>query len=228
MVDGFLFDKLAKIASIMKAKSKTSAAHQPFGGIQVGTGAIWTIRAVQLTGSGLQLVVTGDFFQLPPVVKGSSEPSFAFDAQNWSKVIDHTVLLTQVFRQKDTSTSPLTHIHRHFLIAKWLVFSAFIDMLNELRLGTASDQTIAAFRRLKEERNYTDGMEPTELYVMKCRLASHCIGAPQTDPHWLASLFVMRYKGPIRRAWTIYLEKKTFSSQTTGPQAPKNGRKMPT
>ena len=40
---------------------------------------------------------------------------------------------------------------------------AFIDMLNELRLGKASDATVAAFRRLNEERSYGDGMEPTEL-----------------------------------------------------------------
>ncbi|GEM08896.1 mitochondrial dna helicase [Rhodotorula toruloides] len=82
MVDGILFDKLAKIAEELKknSRSKTSTT-KPFGGIQ--------------------LVVTGDFFQLPPVTKGSS-PTFAFEAQAWKECIHHTVNLTQVFRQKDT------------------------------------------------------------------------------------------------------------------------------
>jgi len=73
MVDGDLFDKLAGIACAMRKKPD-----KPFG--------------------GLQLVVTGDFFQLPPV----SSSKFAFEAKEWSNCVDHTVNLTQVFRQKDT------------------------------------------------------------------------------------------------------------------------------
>lgn len=46
-------------------------------------------------------MVTGDFFQLPPVTKGVV-PTFAFEAKAWKNCIDHTVNLTQVFRQKDT------------------------------------------------------------------------------------------------------------------------------
>lgn len=76
MVDGILFDKLAAIAKALKKNNL------PFGGIQ--------------------LVVTGDFFQLPPVTK-SAQPVFAFEVKAWSQVIHHTVNLTQVFRQKDTS-----------------------------------------------------------------------------------------------------------------------------
>jgi hypothetical protein len=48
-----------------------------------------------------QLVVTGDFFQLPPVNKGGSA-KYAFEAMAWNEAIQATVNLTQVFRQKDT------------------------------------------------------------------------------------------------------------------------------
>ena len=52
----------------------------------------------------VQLVVTGDFFQLPPVTKTGVQPFFAFECDAWKTCIDHTVTLTQVFRQKDNST----------------------------------------------------------------------------------------------------------------------------
>jgi ATP-dependent DNA helicase PIF1 len=52
----------------------------------------------------VQLVITGDFFQLPPVTKTGKQPFFAFECDAWKTCIDHTVTLTQVFRQKDDST----------------------------------------------------------------------------------------------------------------------------
>ncbi|SGY15331.1 BQ5605_C013g07329 [Microbotryum silenes-dioicae] len=117
MVDGDLFDKLAHIAESLRIKGKG----KPFGGIQ--------------------LVVTGDFLQLPPVAKGV--PTFAFEAKEWNRCIHHTVNLTQVFRQSDTR---------------------FIDMLNEMRFGTLSAKSIAIFKSLSRDPNYTDGIDPTELY----------------------------------------------------------------
>lgn len=75
MVDGDLFDKLEGIARIIRNNGR------PFGGIQ--------------------LVITGDFFQLPPVPDYGKVSTFAFDAATWNTSIEHTIALTQVFRQKD-------------------------------------------------------------------------------------------------------------------------------
>ena len=75
MVDGELFDKLEEIARMIRNNGR------PFGGIQ--------------------LVITGDFFQLPPVPDYSRASKFAFDAATWNTSIEHTIGLTQVFRQKD-------------------------------------------------------------------------------------------------------------------------------
>lgn len=78
MVDGDLFDKLSQIGRTIRNNGR------PWGGIQ--------------------LVITGDFFQLPPVPdtsEGKREAKFAFDAATWNTSIDHTIGLTQVFRQKD-------------------------------------------------------------------------------------------------------------------------------
>lgn len=80
MVDGKLFDKLEKVARGLRNDGR------PFGGIQ--------------------LVVTGDFFQLPPVPDGYQEATFSFDANTWTTVMQHTIGLTQVFRQKDPCMFP--------------------------------------------------------------------------------------------------------------------------
>jgi ATP-dependent DNA helicase PIF1 len=78
MVDGDLFDKLEGIARAMRNNGRA------FGGIQ--------------------LVITGDFFQLPPVPDHDNKArgaKFAFDATTWPAAIHHTIGLTEVFRQKD-------------------------------------------------------------------------------------------------------------------------------
>lgn len=75
MVDGELFDKLEAIARAMRNNGR------PFGGIQ--------------------LVITGDFFQLPPVPDYGKVAKFAFDADSWNTTVEHTIGLTQVFRQKN-------------------------------------------------------------------------------------------------------------------------------
>ncbi|GAA5987380.1 hypothetical protein JCM10908_001932 [Rhodotorula pacifica] len=124
MVDAQLFDKLAYIANRLRQKPGSKNANKPFGGIQ--------------------LVVTGDFFQLPPVTKVGT-PSFAFEAAAWKESIHHTVNLTQVFRQKDTR---------------------FIDMLNEMRFGKLSEASIKVFYALSREPKLGD-MEPTELFPMR-------------------------------------------------------------
>jgi ATP-dependent DNA helicase PIF1 len=78
MLDGDLFDKLEHIARRFRKKPD-----KPFGGIQ--------------------LIMTGDFFQLPPVTK-VGPVKFAFEAKMWTECIQSTVNLTKVFRQKDTGT----------------------------------------------------------------------------------------------------------------------------
>jgi ATP-dependent DNA helicase PIF1 len=75
MVDGELFDKLESIARTLRNNGR------PFGGIQ--------------------LVITGDFFQLPPVPDKGKIAQFAFDASTWTTAVEYTIGLHHVFRQKD-------------------------------------------------------------------------------------------------------------------------------
>ncbi|OLN81460.1 ATP-dependent DNA helicase PIF1 [Colletotrichum chlorophyti] len=119
MVDGELFDKLSQIGRTIRNNGK------PWGGIQ--------------------LVITGDFFQLPPVPDGdkSRDAKFAFEAATWNTAIDHTIGLTQVFRQRDP---------------------VFANMLNEMRLGKISDESVRIFKTLERNIVSDDGLEVTELF----------------------------------------------------------------
>lgn len=138
MVDGDLFDKLEGIARALRNNGR------PFGGIQ--------------------LVITGDFFQLPPVPdydKKAQGVKFAFDAGTWATAIHHTIGLTEVFRQKDPGKCP-SYNHKT-LVLTWTVFA---NMLNELRLGKITNETIASFKKLNRKIQYEDALEATELYVV--------------------------------------------------------------
>jgi ATP-dependent DNA helicase PIF1 len=118
MVDGDLFDKLEQIARTLRNNGR------PFGGIQ--------------------LVITGDFFQLPPVPEFGRQSKFAFDAGTWTTSIEHTIGLHHVFRQKDP---------------------VFAGMLNEMREGRMSAESIANFKKLDRPLPPSDdNIEATELF----------------------------------------------------------------
>ncbi|EGD97453.1 DNA repair and recombination protein pif1 [Trichophyton tonsurans CBS 112818] len=123
MVDGDFFDKLEELARKIRNNGR------PFGGIQ--------------------LVTTGDFFQLPPVPEGGKEAKFAFAAGTWNTSIQHTILLTQVFRQRDPD---------------------FANMLNEMRLGRLSPSAIQAFKDLSRPLNCGDNIEATELFPTRAEV----------------------------------------------------------
>jgi ATP-dependent DNA helicase PIF1 len=96
---------------------------------------------------GLQVILCGDFFQLPPIsdVYNTNTPAqFCFESARWNIVVKKTFVLHRIFRQKD------------------LVFQ---HMLNEIRIGEPSQTTVEALnaccRQLKVSKN---GILPTRLY----------------------------------------------------------------
>lgn len=134
MISGELFDKLEHIARIVRKNDK------PFGGIQ--------------------LIIFGDFFQLPPV----KAEQYAFEAKSWNTCIQQTIVLDQIFRQQDPD---------------------FIQLLQEMRLGKCSDKSVKILLDCAKPKNKNevlsttstastasdgdgnakdDGMLPTKLY----------------------------------------------------------------
>ena len=109
-----VFDKLNEIGKALKG------SHKPFGGIQV--------------------IITGDFFQLP-VVKSSK---FCFESESWREVVKETIHLKKIIRQTDKT---------------------FQDMLNEIRLGICSEETSRILRsRLNVDLTNDNGVKPTRLF----------------------------------------------------------------
>ncbi|MCG2690002.1 AAA family ATPase [Candidatus Parcubacteria bacterium] len=82
---------------------------------------------------GLQIVVVGDFFQLPPISKGGGEPAqFAFKADSWGKAKFTVCYLTEQYRQDD---------------------SVFLTMLSAIRLNSFGFEHLESIktRLIKEE-----------------------------------------------------------------------------
>ncbi|XP_073050564.1 ATP-dependent DNA helicase pfh1-like [Primulina eburnea] len=82
MVDAILFENLEHVARSIRVEASE------------GDNRSW---------GGLQLIVSGDFFQLPPILKKKKKVAkvFAFEADCWDSSFDLQMELTKVFRQSD-------------------------------------------------------------------------------------------------------------------------------
>ncbi|KAK3242043.1 hypothetical protein CYMTET_48236 [Cymbomonas tetramitiformis] len=119
MLEGLFFSKLEEVARILRNNNR------PFGGIQ--------------------LVLCGDFFQLPPVAQWQGQPDFIFRTPAWRSCVRVMIELTQVHRQSDQN---------------------FVRMLNEVRRGQLSEATFFEFRRhCSQPLPPVDGVLPSMLYT---------------------------------------------------------------
>lgn len=55
---------------------------------------------------GIQLVLCGDFFQLPPIGIGRGTTRFCFEARTWDTSVDESIVLKQVRRRCSIATVP--------------------------------------------------------------------------------------------------------------------------
>ncbi|XP_035865044.1 ATP-dependent DNA helicase PIF1 [Phyllostomus discolor] len=116
MVEADLFDKLEAVARAVRQQNK------PFGGIQ--------------------LIICGDFLQLPPVTKGSQPPQFCFQAKSWRRCVPVTLELTKVWRQADQT---------------------FISLLQAVRLGRCSEEVTRQLKATATHQVGRDGIVATRL-----------------------------------------------------------------
>lgn len=117
MLSPVLFDKLEYIARNIRKNER------PFGGIQ--------------------LILSGDFYQLPVVGESNT---FCFNAESWKYCIQHTIYFTENFRQDD------------FI---------FQQCLNEIRVGKVSQNTLNILKsRENKKLENTDGILPTKIFSL--------------------------------------------------------------
>lgn len=104
---------------------------------------------------GIQLVFTGDFFQLPPIKDGSDPATgeFCFQHPHWSKTFPSTdcIELKKFFRQTDPE---------------------YIKILQEVRIGQISEESIATLetRISKSGATREDGIVPTKLFPIRTKV----------------------------------------------------------
>lgn len=109
-------------------------------------------KAPHLSFGGIQLVFSGDFYQLPPV-GCQDEPdtmAFCFESPLWSSTFNKNIELTTIFRQKDQS---------------------YCKVLNQIRIGKLSK---SSFQKLSErvqpyivDDNKTEVIRPTILMARR-------------------------------------------------------------
>lgn len=137
MMQPELFDKIEEIARMIRRSEK------PFGGVQ--------------------LLISGDFCQLPCV----GNPNFCFEAFAWSQCIDRTFYFRKIFRQVDPT---------------------FQNILDEIRMGIVTPET-KKFLSSRIDAKLFEGLDitPTLLFSKNDRVDSYNAQkleelAVETDP----------------------------------------------
>ena len=134
MVDGEYFEKIEAVARHVRRNDK------PFGGIQ--------------------LILCGDFFQLPPVAKNEKKTKFCFQSQAWENCIQHNFELEMVHRQKDPE---------------------FVKLLNSIRIGRVTDEITSTLRATSKQKIEKNG-------ILATRLCSHIREADEINTSQLDNL----------------------------------------
>lgn len=129
---------------------------------------------------GIQVVLCGDFFQLPPI--GSSgetnRDKFCFMSQSWLNANLSICYLTDQYRQTDSELN---------------------DILNEIRQGRISERSVALLQSTKDS---IDAEEPTRLYTHNMdvdRINTAHIG----EIKGRKKMFKAKVKGNLKLAETI-------------------------
>jgi ATP-dependent DNA helicase PIF1 len=119
MVSSMFFDKIDQLFRLVTTKDL------PFG--------------------GKQLILSGDFYQLPPIEQSPSGAQFAFESDVWDHLHIKTVTMKKVFRQ---------------------VENAFIDVLNAVRVGVMDVSVMAVLcKRVDAVIGKDSDIVPTSLFA---------------------------------------------------------------
>ncbi|XP_069169756.1 ATP-dependent DNA helicase PIF1 isoform X3 [Procambarus clarkii] len=116
MVDGDFFKKLEAVGRAVRGNDK------PFGGIQ--------------------LILCGDFLQLPPVAKPGEKRIFCFQTSAWDRCVSVNVELTAVRRQDDQE---------------------FINILQSIRLGRCTEDMVKCLKETENNNVERDGIKASRL-----------------------------------------------------------------
>jgi ATP-dependent DNA helicase PIF1 len=118
MLDGVMLDDVNNICKLLRQRE------EPFGGLQV--------------------ILVGDFFQLPPISHGTEPVPFAYDSRAWSEANLVCCYLTEQHRQSSDEV--------------------FTKLLQELRQNAVSDDSYNELLRTTST-TFDDEIEPVRLFT---------------------------------------------------------------
>ena len=107
-----------------------------------------TIRRDQRPFGGLQIIMVGDFYQLPPISKGE-ETDFVFESPLWAKLGLITHDLTEIVRQKD---------------------EAFQTILNQARCGQLTKESLKILKRRMNLDYKSMEIQPSMLFTRRAEV----------------------------------------------------------
>jgi ATP-dependent DNA helicase PIF1 len=134
---------------------------------------------------GLQIVLSGDFCQLPPVTKDVSggNPKFLFESPHWPTLIDRTVTLHQIRRQTDP---------------------VFQQLLTEARMGRLSMESIGILETRKDLPWQENEIRPTLLFTRNAEVDSinrkNMEALTGEEQIYTAQTVVVDTAAPVRRS----------------------------
>ena len=145
---------------------------------------------------GIQLIFSGDFYQLPPVGdKDDPETTrFCFESALWSQTFpkDRHIQLTKIFRQSDT------------------VYQKILNQLREGKLKRSSNETLLHHVGRKMEDNL--GLTPTKLFPTRNKVDqvnSREMNALKTEE----LEYKLKYHSDLEMTATELLKRREFSRE---------------
>jgi ATP-dependent DNA helicase PIF1 len=111
-------------------------------------------RRSSLPFGGIQVMLTGDFFQLPPIGNSIEDPGsamFCFESPKWSAIFpaNQCIVLSTMFRQQDPE---------------------FTRILLEIRRGICSEESRATLQKYVHRVHADDALVPTKIFPVKARV----------------------------------------------------------
>lgn len=106
------------------------------------------IRNIDRPFGGLQIIMVGDFYQLPPISKGD-QTNFVFESPMWAKLGLITHDLTQIVRQKD---------------------EAFQTILNQARCGQLTKESLKILKRRMNLDYKSMEIQPSMLFTRRAEV----------------------------------------------------------